>query len=484
VRTLILLVLAGCSEKTTPKPAGVSAELACKDTIDSVYGDPGALPAEAGAIIKCAREPDRSVADLTASLKMDPRFTAAALTSGAHVYRVLYRTERGGPSPAPGYSSALVMLPDKPRAAKLPIVVVSHGSRGQGPKCAPSRNDPAASSVQADFPIIAYPFVGYGYAIIAPDLAGYANYGAPGNPPPTYGAADDVGKSTLDGARALAKLIPSSINDQTVVIGFSQGGHTALSSLTMAASYAPEIKLAGVGVFAPLWLSQRSWGALAGAPTFFPISSNPAPNAVALWYHYTHSALLDGQDHATDVFRADKRDMVKSFVDTECWGQDDWAPLKAFGNLATDFFDMTFADAVGSFAAGINATCPTDEPAKSTCELWYARYLADRPHVTGAAQNVPIQLIWGTTDTTIAYDRVTCAIDRLHSDNASLKVCVVPGVDHGGAVGARVDWMANWIAARALGGPEPAAADCGGDESAILDPMGMKAMCNLIPPND
>jgi hypothetical protein len=49
------------------------------------------------------------------------------------------------------------------------------------------------------------PLAGLGYVVLTPDLAGYANFGAPGNPPSAYGDTQDVGKSTLDGARARCK---------------------------------------------------------------------------------------------------------------------------------------------------------------------------------------------------------------------------------------------------------------------------------------
>src|SRR5438552_2629164 len=81
------------------------------------------------------------------------------------------------------YSSSPVLIPDTPRASLLPVVVASHGSRGQAGKCAPSKNDPAGSYVEPDFVHQVYPLVGAGYAVIAPDLAGYANYGAANNPP-------------------------------------------------------------------------------------------------------------------------------------------------------------------------------------------------------------------------------------------------------------------------------------------------------------
>ena len=66
--------------------------------------------------------------------------------------------------------------------------------------------------------------VGAGFPIIVPDLAGYANFGAAGNPISGYAAAADVGKSTLDGARALAKMFPRAFSGKVALVGHSQGG--------------------------------------------------------------------------------------------------------------------------------------------------------------------------------------------------------------------------------------------------------------------
>ena len=54
--------------------------------------------------------------------------------------------------------------------------------------------DPAAVDVNPDFVHQVYPLVGFGYAVIAPDLAGYANFGGANNPPSAYADTADVGK--------------------------------------------------------------------------------------------------------------------------------------------------------------------------------------------------------------------------------------------------------------------------------------------------
>jgi dienelactone hydrolase len=453
--------------------------VACADAADAIYADPGALPADKGAIIKCRFDSAIPKDALEAELRKQG-YRGRALTSGARVYRVLFRTERGGPSALPGTSSALVYLPDTPRAAKLPIVVIGHGSRGQATACAPSRFSPEGEYVRDDFERLVYPVVGFGYAAIAPDNAGYANYGAPGNPPPTYGSADDVGKSMLDATRALQKLVPSMLQDKVVIVGHSQGGHSALSALAMSDAYGAAAPVAATAVYAPLWLPQRTWGALLLLSAVYPFADSPSAGAVSLWYHYTHGELLDGPGHGVDVFAESKRAMIKKFVDEACWG--DWKRLEALGTEPADVFDPTFVEAIGSAAASTNP-CPTDEPKKSLCEKWMARDHADRPALTGNAAKVPILFLYGNADTTIPPTRVTCARDWLKKTGGTVSYCVEPAEDHNGIMRARADHVADWIAAQTLGGAAPAA--CPKTENDIIDPMTMKAAeCDPAPPNE
>lgn len=461
----------------TAGPGGFVLETACDDTIDSIYADPGALPDAKGAILRCATDGTLSQAAIQTRAE-EIGYTGKALASGARVYRVLYRTERG--TGAPSYSSALVYLPDKPLAEKLPVVVASHGSRGQTGKCAPSLNDPAADYVHIDFERQILPLVGAGYAVIAPDLAGYANYGAEGNPPSGYLSAPDEARSTLDGARALRNLVPSSLTGEVVITGHSQGGHAALSALALSEEYGSGGKVAAVVAWAPVWFSFRMAGAIFLMADDFPIADAPGTNGVAIWYMYTAGELYDGPGKGLDPFQPDKRDAIKTFVEETCWSES-YPALEALGTTLNDIFDEDFVKAIVSPAA-LGFDCKDEEPAKSVCERWITRFLGDRPHITGEAAKVPVLLAYGGKDGTITPDQFQCGIDRLAADQANVTECYHPESGHGILPALSGEHAVDWIAHVTLG--TPLTTSCPSDSITPVDDQGAPIPCLNPPPND
>jgi alpha-beta hydrolase superfamily lysophospholipase len=444
-------------------------ELACTDSISSVYADPGDVSGKPiGTILKCAKDQTLTAAELTAPLGANDAgqiaYSGRAFTSGANVYRVLYRTTRGDPNNSPGYSSALVLLPTTPRlgvGSRLPVVVSAHGSRGQAGKCAPSLNDPAAADVEEDFQHQIYPLVGLGLPVIAPDLAGYANFGGANNPPPTYSNRLDVGRSLLDGARALRNLIPSSVTEQVAITGHSQGGATALDALSLADTYGAGGVVSAVALYSPLWFSQRGYAGLFFLPSDFSFEVSHVAGPVSMWWHYTTSYLLDGPDAALELFQPSKGAVVQSFVDNDCWSgsypdliagaDDDAGPMAASAN---DYFTQAYQSAVTVPAIPILSD-PNNPCANSadvpTCTKWIGRMTADWPHLTGGATKVPILIYYADNDQTLPPDWIQCVFNRLTSDQTDYKVCYdTNAVGHSGVVAENAGSVADWIASKTL----------------------------------
>jgi pimeloyl-ACP methyl ester carboxylesterase len=491
--TFLVFLLAACGDKgggspdmaapgpDMQEPIGLALEVPCTDSLASIYADPGTLPSEKGAILKCAKDRDWPQADLQAQLVKDD-FTSPPVPGGVHTYRVLFRTERGDPASTAGYSSALVALPDTPRAGKLPVIVANHATRGEAAACAGSKIDPADESVNNDYRRQVLSLAGYGWAVIAPDTAGYANFG--NVLPAGFLAAADEAKSSLDGAKALRKLIPSSLTDQTVLVGHSQGGHTALSALEMANTYDGGMAITAVALYTPIWISMRTFGSLAQLASVYPFSTAANLNAFVFWYMYSTAAINDGPTHALDVFQPAKRTALQSFLDNSCYDYPNWTLLNALGSSASDVFDPSYTTKVSLYASGFGTACPSDPSSDGgvdpECDKWMHRFANDRPHLTGAAANVPIVITWGQMDPTITFDRIQCAIDRLKSDGAKLEpVCVQKNADHNNILGQRAGFVSDWIASKTLGGPAPG----GCDSTMVLDASGNPAMCAATPPD-
>jgi pimeloyl-ACP methyl ester carboxylesterase len=467
---------AACSSSSSSDPppsatpdASPDAALAitCADAIDAIYTDPGALKGEPGSVLKCA--PDRvwPLAELEAYARTNAyAYGGKPFTSGARSYRVSYETERGTTPPSRGFTSALVFLPDTP-SANAPAIVAAHGTAGQAASCAPSKH--VFDNPNDAYAAMIFPLVGAGYPVIVPDYAGYSNYGATANPPSGYAASADVGKSVLDGLRALRKMVPGTTSDKSIIVGHSQGGHSALSALAVAEAYG--VNVTGVVTYSPLWFNQATWGALLAESAKYPIATTSFPVAVGIWYHYSHGELLDGPGHGVDVFAADKRAAIKAFFDTSC-GSD---PVKALGTYPADLYHPGFTGAI-KLAAATGAPC-----GNAMCEKWIARYAEDRPHLVGKAKETPQLVLYGSADTTIPPDRATCGFSRLASDGAAAKICVVAGQSHSGIVGAQSAYVNDWIASVALGAPAPA--PCAADEKS-LQADGKQIECATPPPND
>jgi pimeloyl-ACP methyl ester carboxylesterase len=460
----------GGNEASTDAPTvtGLVPEITCTDTIDSVYADPGDVSSQAkGAILKCAHDVDMTAAQLMAAAQVNddgtnPPYAGKNFTSGAHIYRVLYRTERGNPSNSPGYSSALLLLPEKPRvSAGLPVVVAAHGTFGLAGGCAPSKNagdEPRTATnsqfVQEDYRHLTYSLVGLGYPVIAPDFAGYANFGGANNPPPTYDDAADIGKSVLDGARALRKLVPSSVSQQVVLVGHSEGGSAVLGALSIADAYGVDGVLSGVAAFAPLWISRRSWAALLSLPNLFPLATSRTP-AIALWYHWAKSALYDGTDAGYELFQPAKVPELQQFFTQDCWAASFPDLTKNGEKTANDYFDPAYTQVMTSALSPIFGTGSCgDAGAVAECQTWLDRMTADWPHLDGGAAKVPVLIWYANNDSTIPPDYMQCAFNRLGTDGVDAKYCYDPGanvlngnaVGHGVTVADHSDYVADWIA--------------------------------------
>jgi pimeloyl-ACP methyl ester carboxylesterase len=292
----------------------------------------------------------------------------------------------------------------------------------------------------------------------------------------------DVGRSTLDGARALAKMFPSAFSGKVALVGHSQGGHSSLSALAIQPTYAPDVDIAAVATLSPLWLSQRSWGALLFVASSYPLATQPTPNAISIWYHYSHGELLDGPGHGLDPFIPAKQALIKSFVNMDCDAQgwdgssgSEYPDLQTAATTSADLFDPAFVQSVG-LAAATGQACAAGD---AVCAKWTQRYVDDRPHLT---TKVPILIEYGSADDTIPPGRMACVTERLKQDNVAYSFCLNPGVGHEGILRAAGSNVVDWIASQTLGEPTPA--PCALTDVNLTDDAGVPIPCATPPPND
>ena len=189
--------------------------------VDAFYAAPESVPAAPGQLLR-AELFDRDV------------------PAGATAWRLLYTTT--GEDGAAAVASGIVVTPDR-MDGPTPVVAWAHGTTGWATGCAPS--------------VLEHPFeagalftldsvIEKGWTLVATD---YVGLGTEGSHPYLIGAP--TARSVLDAVRAARQLDAVTLAESTVVWGHSQGGHAALWTGMLAASYAAELEISGVAALAP-----------------------------------------------------------------------------------------------------------------------------------------------------------------------------------------------------------------------------------------
>lgn len=164
----------------------------------------------------------------------------AGAPEGAQAYRVVYRSTdaRGA---AVDVTGVVVIPAGKAPAAGRDIVAWAHGTSGIADACAPSTNSWLFGSIAGLSRLLRQ-----GYIVAATDYQGMSGPG-----PHPYLVGPSAAHSVLDIVRAARDVPRASASTRYVVWGESQGGHAALWTAQLAASYAPELQLMGAAAAAP-----------------------------------------------------------------------------------------------------------------------------------------------------------------------------------------------------------------------------------------
>jgi dienelactone hydrolase len=425
---------------TTPPRADVPA-VACTDAVDDVYTTPLSLPpftpSVLGDVVRCAHDTDLALSDVQTELTGASIATPA--TTGVTIYRIAYRTTRGGGFE--GSSSARVYLPKVARSLPLPVIVVAHPTVGLASSCAPSK-DP--TSMQD----LALPWAALGYAVIAPDYAGL------GNDDGVQGYVDnhDTAFSTLDGARALTKLLsPGALSSTMLAVGYSQGGGAVLSSQALAKTYASEFDLKGVIAFAPEWPTRpNSFGYIdmMSNPNELMIQNGISNPVVAAMRQFAYFSSYVGNADAADAVPSTARSAFSSEILSLCQTPFGGYVQGAFVHVG-DMFDPAFRTALLACNSGDTANCV--DPAKT----YYA--FMQQNVLTSDKTGAPVLFVQGLADIIMpAASEAACNVQKMIADGLTPQVCVDTAGQHTTIVPRNMDYALTWGEAILSGSALPA----------------------------
>ncbi|WP_067533663.1 alpha/beta fold hydrolase [Nocardia crassostreae] len=156
-----------------------------------------------------------------------------------NAYIIDYWTTRSNGEPV--QASGALYLPDGPApAGGWPIMAYNHGTSGLGMGCGGQTDitrinrGPEAAMLRK--------FVDQGFAVVAPDYLGLGRFDTGPHP---YLEVRSEASATIDLVKAARAARPG-LSRTWSVIGFSQGGHAALSAAHLQASTAPDLDFRGV----------------------------------------------------------------------------------------------------------------------------------------------------------------------------------------------------------------------------------------------
>ncbi len=422
-------------DTTPPEPPLALIDVTCDDVEFDVYVRPVGLPAwdetVLGDVIRCA--PDTSlnvlaVADLLEGVgveDLDP-------WSGVRAYTLAYRTTRW--EGQEGIGTARLYLPDTlVQGGPRPVVVVRHGPHGADDACAPSKVD------VGPFDALALAWVGRGYAVIAPDLAGLGNEGFPG-----FGQTADTAHSVLDAARAVVEAVtPGSVTDEVIVMGLDEGGAGALGAQALAADYLGRPLLAAVAA-APAWRVDDDDLVEAFTRPSDTYFTGDAATRIALRM-YTDGGLFNGQYGETSYFHPYVAELITSHILTECY--DVLLGTVQFEAIYySEAFEENFAYTAGQCLTGGAGCAPPGEG-------FIDRILADRVPMDPAGG--PILVVQGMLDTEITPDATACVVESITADGATVQACTLDSAGHDDTLVGLAAFILQWTEAAAVGDPLP-----------------------------
>jgi alpha-beta hydrolase superfamily lysophospholipase len=316
------------------------------------------------------------------------------------------------PEPAQGGGGQAVLGPAVPSDGRR-IIAFAHGTTGLADPCAPSHEPLTGPTWSLLWPIVLH----QGYVVAATDYEGLGTAG-----PHPYIVGESEAHGVLDSIRAARQLPETGAGSRALILGSSQGGHAALWSGQLAASYAPEVHLVGV------------------------VAGSPAGELRSIFV----SQLRPG---AASIAR------LEGLLVFSAWHEVYGAPLDFLTPEALDLSErlQTSSCPEASMVNGMAifsrdpGTLPDEQPWKD---------LAERNTPGATRTDAPILILQGTGDPQVSARSTIEVSRRLCSAGDAVDLRLYEGVGHGSAVftPARILMALAWVDARFS--ETPAASTC------------------------
>jgi len=393
--TAAALVFGACSSSSK------AAAPATTTTTTSIVPSPKGIPAAQSAFYSFSEPIPTKPGTLIKSERV------AAPNIKANVYRVLYTSTTVDNKPTP-VTGVIYVPKTKAPAGGYPVVSWGHGTNGMADMCTPSIDPDSA------VPLINM-LLDKGWLVTASD---YQGEGTPGLLP--YIAGDSAARNTIDIVRAAHNLPNANPSKSYVVWGHSEGGHTAMFTLHIGPTYAPELSMKGVVAGAPPSQFNLIYSFLQTSPyKYYLLMAAGGLNAA---YGDAKAPL--------DQVLTPKGESLVPLLDQGC---SDYVS-KNLKNIAIK--DVTKTD-------------PFKIP------LWKTVLEANDPQQFKVKSPVPLLMIQGANDEQIPPVSTKILATHLCGLKQDLERWVYPGQTHAGVIGPSATDMVRWISDRFAGGANP-----------------------------
>lgn len=355
---------------------------------DAFYSPPSHLPSTVEGAVIWAR----------------PFSGGSALKSAQANYQLLYETL----SPSGkfvGVSGTLAIPHGAPPAHGWPLISWAHGTVGNAPDCAPSRDiSPNVEQRMLDG------FVQRGYAVAQTD---YEGNGTPGIHP--YMVASAAARDVTDIVVASRKIDPE-IGRDWVVMGHSEGGASALSTAALGQQIAPSLNLLGAVAFAPYTYPEATLA-------FELHNGSPNGGFAILGLLIEGYATADPRVVPSQILEPNFMRYMAELQQQcilEIWEKSDWRtviPSSVFRPEGESSVEALYAD------------LEQNDPAYFTI-------------------TVPTFIVNGVSDTMVSSENSITVADRLRKNGTPVTFKAYLGASHGSVLKAAANDVAAWIAQR------------------------------------